>query len=114
MQMQMQMHHPNMSQGQMRFPQQQGMMHWQGPPPQQGYGYGAMGVGYRQPPMGAGYRPGPTGLALPQQGQPRSPGLRAPPLRGSAPGVAHAMSPPPQQYRYPQGGQGPMYQGNVF
>lgn len=110
------MYHPNMSQGQMRMPPQQGMM-WQGQiPPQQGYGYGQMGGGYRQPPMGAGYRPGPTGLGQPQVGQPRSPSVRSPPLRGPAPGVPPGMPAQQQQpqYRYPQAGQGPLYQGNAF
>lgn len=104
-QQQQAMHHPNMSQGQVRYPPQQQRL-WQGQP--QGYGYGQMGSGYRQPPMGAGYRPGPTGLGHPAQGQPRSGGVRSPPLRGPAPGVPHG------QYRHPQGGQGPMYQGNAF
>ena len=101
------MHQQNASQGQMRFPPQQQRL-WQGQP-QQGAGYGQMGAGYRQPPMGAGYRPGPTGLGHPQPGQPRSAGLRSPPLRGPAPGV-----PAQGQYRVPQGGQGPIYQGNAF
>ncbi|KAL2110107.1 hypothetical protein VUR80DRAFT_1625 [Thermomyces stellatus] len=108
-------HQPNMSQGQMRFPPQQGAMLQTQMLPQQAYGSGNMGVGYRQPPMGAGYRPGPTGLGHPQPGQPRSSGVRSPPLRGPAPGVPHGMPlPQEQQYRYPQAGQGPPYQGNVF
>lgn len=111
-QQQQAMYHPNVSQGQRRFPPQQGMM-WQGQiPPQQEYGYGQMGGGYRQPHMGAGYRPGPTGLGQVQPGQPRSPNVRSPPLRGPAPGVPPGMS--AQQYRYPQAGQGPLYQGNAF
>ncbi|MBE3048219.1 hypothetical protein IMZ48_38090, partial [Candidatus Bathyarchaeota archaeon] len=101
-QQQQAMHHPNMPGVQTRFPPQQQRL-WQGQAgPQQGYGFGQMGAGYRQPAMGAGYRPGPTGLGhSQQQGQPRSASVRSPPLRGPAPGV-----PAQQQYRQPQGGQG--------